>query len=86
MIISNQETSINAFCDASFASFASPADGKSHTGYIIHIGTSYLCSKSSKQRVGSRSSTDSEIIAAADCLEVVQWLTDIISDLPITKF
>ena len=38
------------------------------------MGTSYLGCKSSKQRVGSPSSTDAEIIATADGLKNLKWL------------
>ena len=38
------------------------------------MGTSYLGFKSVKQRVGSPSSTDAEIIAAVDGLKNLKWL------------
>ena len=37
-------------------------DGNSHTGWILKMRKSYLGYKSGKQRVGSPSSTDAEII------------------------
>ena len=38
------------------------------------MGESYLGSKSSKQRIGSPSSTDGEIIATVDGLKNLKWL------------
>ena len=58
-------------CDASWASHH---DGSSHTGWILKMGESFLGSKSSKQRIGSPSSTDAEIIATVDGLKNLKWL------------
>ena len=66
-----QELRFHLHCDASWASHH---DGNSHTGWILKMGTSYLGCKSSKQRVGSPSSTDAEIIATADGLKNLKWL------------
>jgi hypothetical protein len=41
------------------------------------MGTSYLGCKSGKQRVGSPSSTDAEIIATADGLKNLKWLDNL---------
>ena len=49
-------------------------DGNSHTGWTLKMGTSYLGCKSDKQRMGSPSSTDAEIIATGDGLENLKWL------------
>ena len=56
------------------ASWASHHDGSSHTGWILKMGESFLGSKSSKQRIGSPSSTDAEIIATVDGLKNLKWL------------
>jgi hypothetical protein len=69
--IHRQELKFHLHCDASWASHH---NGKSHTGWIMKMGTSYLGCKSGKQRVGSPSSTDAEIIATADGFKNIKWL------------
>ena len=69
--ISCQELKFHLHCDASWASHH---DGSSHTGWILKMGHSFLGSKSSKQRIGSPSSTDAEIIATVDGLKNLKWL------------
>ena len=66
-----QELKFHLHCDASWASHH---DGSSHTGWILKMGESYLGSKSSKQRVGSPSSTDAKIISTVDGLKNLKWL------------
>ena len=61
-----QELKFHLHCDASWTSHR---DGNSHTGWILKMGTCYLGCKSGKQRVGSLSSTDAELIATADGLK-----------------
>jgi hypothetical protein len=72
--INCQELRLHLHCDASWASHH---DGRSHTGWILKLGESFLGSKSSKQRVGSSSSTDAEIIATVDGLKNVKWLDNL---------
>jgi hypothetical protein len=71
-----------AHCDASYGAHM---DGKGHTGFIISLGKSlsYLHGRSCKQKVGSTSSTDSEIIAAKSCCQMIQWLRNILKELDI---
>jgi hypothetical protein len=75
-----------AHCDASYGAHA---DGKGHTGFIISLGESlsYIHARSSKQKVGSTSSTDAEIIAAKSCCQMIQWIRNILRevDLETTK-
>jgi hypothetical protein len=73
-----------AHCDASYASHS---DGKSHTGYIFSIGRnhSYIHASSMKQKVGSASSTDAEIIATKQCCKYIVWIKNIISELDISS-
>ena len=68
-------------CDASWASHH---DGSSHTGWILKLGESYLASKSSKQRVGSSSSTDAEIISTVDGLKTLKWLDNLTSEIGLS--
>jgi hypothetical protein len=71
-----------AHCDASYGTHN---DGKGHTGFIISLGESlsYIHSRSSKQKVGSVSSTDAEIIAAKSCCQMIKWLRNILRELDI---
>jgi hypothetical protein len=65
------ELQFHLHCDASWSSHH---DGSSHSGWVLFLGNSYLGSKSSKQRIGSPSSTDAEIISTADGLKNLKWL------------
>jgi hypothetical protein len=48
------------------AAFAVHADMKSHTGAVFTIGKGAIIGSSTKQRVNSRSSTESELIGVGD--------------------
>ena len=54
--------------------------------WILKLGESFLGSKSSKQCVGSPSSTDTEIIAIADGFKNLKWLDNLTCEigLPLT--
>jgi hypothetical protein len=45
------------------------------------MGQSYFGCKSSKQRVGSLSSTDVEIIATSDALKDLKWLNNLLIEI-----
>jgi hypothetical protein len=72
------ELRLHLHCDASWASHR---DGNSHTGWILKLGQSYLGCKSSKQRVGSPSSTDAEIIATCDGLKNLRWIDNLTTEI-----
>lgn len=61
---------IQAFIDASFAVHD---DGKGHTGVSMSLGRGTIYNKSSKQKLVSKSSTESELIGIADGLPIVIW-------------
>ena len=61
---------INSCFDASFARHP---DGKSHTGQMITLGGGAVYSRSSKQKLVSKSSTEAELIALSDGLPTVLW-------------
>ena len=82
VVINCKDLTINAYADASYTSHI---DGKSHTGYILKIGDAYLSSKSVKQRVGTLSSTDAELVAAVDCLKTVIWIKELIDEIKYLK-
>jgi hypothetical protein len=66
IVIHCSELTIVCRSDASFGLH----DGRGHTGYIVGMGTnlSYLHARSAKQKVGSTSSTEAEVIALAEAL------------------
>jgi len=78
IIIKCQELKLHIHCDASWASHH---DGNSHTGWLVKMGQSYLGCKSGKQRVGSPSSTDAEIIATSDALKNLKWLDNLLIEI-----
>mmetsp|Transcript_19967 Transcript_19967/g.33422 ORF Transcript_19967/g.33422 Transcript_19967/m.33422 type:complete len:532 (-) Transcript_19967:698-2293(-) len=69
---------ILVWCDAAFGSHS---DGKGHSGFNIGLGTSYLHARSAKQKVGSTSSTESEIIAKVEALKMAVWLRELLREL-----
>ena len=48
-------------------------DFKSHTGGSISMGTGIVHSKSSKQKLNTKSSTESELVGANDVLPQALW-------------
>lgn len=72
----------NLYTDASYGSHY---DGKSHTGYVLTIGNnnSYIHGVSLKQKVGSASSTDAEIIALHTGVKYLSWIRSIFLELDI---
>ena len=65
--------SISAYIDASYGVHF---DGKSHTGLAVCIGKGPVFAKSAKQKLVSKSSTESELIALSDSLSQVIWTRD----------
>jgi hypothetical protein len=61
---------INSYIDASFANHR---DGKSHTGEMLTLGGGAVFSKSSKQKLVAKSSTEAELIGLSDGLSHVLW-------------
>ncbi len=50
------------------ASYAVHGDMKSHTGGVVSFGTGATMSKSSKQKLNTKSSTEAELVGASDYL------------------
>ena len=71
-----------AHCDASYGTHH---DGKRQSGFIFSLGStySYLFARSIKQKVGSLSSTDAEILAARSCTQMLAWIQDLMHELDI---
>jgi hypothetical protein len=55
------------------ASYAVHRDMKSHTGGVVSFGTGALMSKSSKQKINTKSSTEAELVGASDYLPHAIW-------------
>ena len=66
----HQQLEIHAYVDASYGVHA---DGKSHTGGVISIGSGAAFVKSSKQKLVSKSSTEAELIALSDMTSNIIW-------------
>jgi hypothetical protein len=64
------EISIETYIDAAFCIHS---DGKSHTGVIVRIGGALVYTKSTKQKIVSRDSTESETIGLSDHTDRVLW-------------
>jgi hypothetical protein len=58
------------------ASYAVHGDMKSHTGGVISFGTGAVMSKSSKQKLNTKSSTEAELVGASDYLPYAIWATN----------
>ena len=61
---------IKTYVDSSFGLYS---DGKSVTGLIIMIGRAPIFFKSSKQKIVTRSSTESELVGTSDSLSQILW-------------
>ena len=68
---------VNSFIDASFACHP---DGKSHTGEMITLGGGAVISKSSKQKLVTRSSTEAELVGLADGIPTVLWTKNFLEE------
>jgi hypothetical protein len=55
------------------ASYAIHADMKSHTGGAISLGTGALMTKSTKQKLNTKSSTEAEVVGSSDYLPNTIW-------------
>jgi len=55
------------------ASYGIHADGKRHSGMVLSLGAGPLLVKSSKQKIVTKSSTESELIALSDLCSLVIW-------------
>jgi hypothetical protein len=66
---------INSFIDASFACHP---DMMSHTGQFTTLGGAAITTKSSKQRLVTKSSTEAELVGLSDGLTNVLWVKNFI--------
>ena len=61
---------LRAYVDASYAVYQ---DAKSVTGVVIMLGDAVVYVKSSKQKIVTRSSTESELVGISDSLSQILW-------------
>jgi hypothetical protein len=66
----NKGMVVTSYIDASFATHP---DMKGHTGGVIFAGKGAVFSKSSKQKIVTKSSTESELVGISDGLSQVLW-------------
>jgi hypothetical protein len=62
---------VYAYVDASYGVHE---DGKSHTGLMLTLGGGSVLAKSSKQKIVTKSSTESELVAITDSIGEIIWL------------
>ena len=74
-ISANNVLNISAYIDASYGTHN---DYKSHSGVLIRVGRGPIYCSSSKQKLNSKSSTESEMIAVSDGLNHVLWLRNLL--------
>ena len=55
------------------ASFAVHPDMKSHTGYIMTLGKGAVIASSTKQKINTKSSTESELVGADEATTPLLW-------------
>lgn len=73
----NDPNQIEVFIDASFAIHS---DRKSHSGCVVILGSGGIISKSIKQKLVSKSSTEAELIAVSDQISQIIWIKNFLSD------
>ena len=60
------------------ASYAVHPDMRGHSGGLISIGKGVLHIKINKQKLNTNSSTDTELVAANDCIPWAVWITKVL--------
>lgn len=65
-----EKMELRAFVDASYAVYQ---DAKSVTGVVIMLGDAVIYVKSSKQKIVTRSYTESELVGISDSLSQILW-------------
>lgn len=75
---SEEGNTLKTYADASFACHP---DGRSHTGIICTVSGGPVFFKSSKQKLVTKSTTDSELIACDEGIDVALYLNDLLGEM-----
>ena len=72
----------SVFCVRSYidASYGVHLDGRSHTGVTISLGKGPVMTKSTKQKIATKSSTEAELIALSDSSSLVIWTRNFLEE------
>jgi len=74
----NEKLRVYAHIDAAFGSHF---DGKSHTGVVVRLGNATVLSRSVKQKIVTRDSTEAEIVGCSDFIVEAISLTEFLHGL-----
>jgi hypothetical protein len=77
LILRAEDLKLVAYVDAAFGCHS---DGKSHTGLVIMLGGANVLSKSSKQKIVTKDSTESELVGLSDMMMPVMQCADFLKD------
>ena len=72
IVLEADEELLNLYCYID-ASFAVHQDMKSHTGTLVTLGKGPIMAKSVKQKINTKSSTESELVGLSDSVSLVIW-------------
>ncbi len=72
---------LNTLCTLVDASYAVNPDMKSHTGGTMSLGHGTLHTKSSKQKLNMRTSTEAELVGVSDYLPYNIWMTKLTNNV-----
>ena len=67
------------------ASHLTHSDGRGHTGIAIKFGNTVVATRSTKQKIQARSSTEAELIAAEECATYVPYLRKLCQELGVPQ-
>jgi hypothetical protein len=77
----NKNNQLVIYCDASFGLHD---DTSGHTGIIMKLYGNTILIKSIKQKLVTKSSTESELVALDESITYVPWITGLLDELTIT--
>ncbi|XP_071723317.1 uncharacterized mitochondrial protein AtMg00810-like [Rutidosis leptorrhynchoides] len=80
-MIRNNELEMKAYCDSDWASCI--INRRSVTGYCVKLGKSLISWRSRKQKIVSRSSSESEYRVMADTIAELMWLKGLLVKLGV---